>query len=104
MGEHHTWKLTLSIWVPPQSFIMITQCVIFTTFKCLKGPGGHTRSQLQASTQSFISQGKRALALPCAPGEVTPCQIKNHVQRKFATPILYAIDIFKNYDFFSLNT
>jgi hypothetical protein len=34
------------------------------------------------------------------PGEVTPCQIKNHVQRKFATPILYAIDIFKNYDFF----
>jgi hypothetical protein len=37
-------------------------------------------------------------------GEVTPCQIKNHVQRKFATPILYAIDIFKNYDFFSLHT
>ena len=37
-------------------------------------------------------------------GEVTPCQIKNHVQRKFATPILYAIDIFKNYDFFSLYT
>ena len=38
------------------------------------------------------------------PGEVTPCQIKNHVQRKFATPILYAIDIFTNYDFFSLHT
>jgi hypothetical protein len=38
------------------------------------------------------------------PGEVTPCQIKNHVQRKFATPILYAIDIFKIYDFFSLHT
>jgi hypothetical protein len=38
------------------------------------------------------------------PGEVTPCQIKNHVQRKFVTPILYAIDIFKNYDFFSLHT
>ena len=37
-------------------------------------------------------------------GEVTPCQIKNHVQRKFATPILYAIDIFKSYDFFSLYT
>jgi len=34
-------------------------------------------------------------------GKVTPCQIKNHVQRKFATPILYAIDIFLNYDFFS---
>ena len=34
------------------------------------------------------------------PGEVTPCQIKNHVQRKFATPILYAIDIFLNYDIF----
>jgi hypothetical protein len=34
------------------------------------------------------------------PGEVTPCQIKNHVQRNFATPILYAIDIFKNYKFF----
>jgi hypothetical protein len=32
------------------------------------------------------------------PGEGTPCQIKNHVQRKFATPILYAIDIF---NFFS---
>jgi hypothetical protein len=39
-----------------------------------------------------------------AHGEVTPCQIKNHVQRKFATPILYAIDILKNYDFFSLHT
>jgi hypothetical protein len=37
---------------------------------------------------------------PQSHGEVTPCQIKNHVQRKFATPILYAIDIFKIYDFF----
>ena len=35
-------------------------------------------------------------------GDVTTCQIKNHVQRKFATPILYAIDIFKNYDFFTI--
>jgi hypothetical protein len=34
------------------------------------------------------------------PGEVTPCQIKNHVQRKFATPISNAIDIFLNYDIF----
>ena len=33
-------------------------------------------------------------------GEVTPCQIKNYVQRKFATPILYAIDFFLNYEFF----
>ena len=30
----------------------------------------------------------------CTHGEVTPCQIKTHVQRKFAIPILYAIDIF----------
>ena len=37
-------------------------------------------------------------------GEVTPCHIKNNVQRKFATPILYAIDISKNYDFFSIYT
>jgi hypothetical protein len=28
--------------------------------------------------------------MPQYHGEVTPCQIKNHVQRKFATPILYA--------------
>jgi hypothetical protein len=40
------------------------------------------------------------LDLVIIPGEGTPCQIENHVQRKFATPILYAIDIFKNYDFF----
>jgi hypothetical protein len=41
-----------------------------------------------------------SLSMDLDHGEVTPCQIKNHVQRKFATPILYAIDIFKNYDFF----
>jgi len=34
------------------------------------------------------------LDLVIIPGEGTPCQIENHVQRKFATPILYAIDIF----------
>jgi hypothetical protein len=32
------------------------------------------------------------------------CQVENHVRTKFATPILYAIDIFLNYDIFSLCT
>ena len=36
----------------------------------------------------------------CLPGRAPHCQVENHVQRKFATPILYAIDIFKFYDFF----
>ena len=34
------------------------------------------------------------------PGEGTPLSSSNHVQRKFVTPILYAIDNFKNYDIF----
>ena len=37
-------------------------------------------------------------------GEITPCQVEHHVRTKFATPILYAIDNFKNYDFFSTYT
>ena len=32
-------------------------------------------------------------------GEITPCQVEHHVWTKFATPILYAIDNFKKYDF-----
>ena len=37
-------------------------------------------------------------------GRSLHCQVENHVQTKFATPILYAIDNFKNYDFFSIYT
>ena len=37
-------------------------------------------------------------------GEITPCQVEHHVRTKLATPILYAIDNFKNYDFFSTYT
>ena len=42
--------------------------------------------------------------LGITPGRALHCQTKNHVQRKFATPILYAIDNSKNYDFFSIYT
>ena len=48
---------------------------------------------IRGYAMSFQSEG---------PGVVTPCQIKNHMQWKFATPILYAIDIIKIYDFFSI--
>jgi hypothetical protein len=34
-------------------------------------------------------------------GRSLHCQAVNHVQTKFATPILYAIDHFKNYDSYS---
>ena len=37
-------------------------------------------------------------------GEITPCQVEHHVRTNFATPILYAIDNLKNYDFFSTYT
>ena len=30
----------------------------------------------------------------------TPCQVEHHVWTKFTTPILHAIDNFKNYDVF----
>ena len=33
-------------------------------------------------------------------GRSLHCQVENHVRTKFATPILYAIDNFKNYDIF----
>ena len=37
-------------------------------------------------------------------GRSLHCQVENHVRTKFATPILYAMDIFKNYDIFSTYT
>ena len=37
-------------------------------------------------------------------GRSLHCQVKNHMQTKVATPILYAIDNFKNYDKFSIYT
>ena len=41
----------------------------------------------------------------CTPGGgFTPCQVEHHVQTKFATPILHAIDSFKDYDIFSTYT
>jgi hypothetical protein len=53
---------------------------------------------------SEFFEGLNGVLLGFGPREGTPCQIKNHVQWKFATPILYAIYIFLNYDFFSLHT
>ena len=37
-------------------------------------------------------------------GRSLHCQVENHVQTKFATPILYAIDKILNYDIFSTYT
>ena len=37
-------------------------------------------------------------------GRSLHCQVENHVQTKFATPILYAINNFKNYHNFSTYT
>ena len=37
-------------------------------------------------------------------GEITPCQVEHHVRTKFANPILYVIDNFKIYDYFSTYT
>ena len=37
-------------------------------------------------------------------GRSLHCQVENHMRTKFATPILYAIDNFKNYDIFSTYT
>ena len=37
-------------------------------------------------------------------GRSLHCQVENHMQTKVATPILYAIDNFKNYDKFSIYT
>ena len=39
--------------------------------------------------------------VPIAQGEHTPLTFCNHVQTKLATPILYAIDNFKNVVFFT---
>ena len=37
-------------------------------------------------------------------GRSLHCQVENHMRTKFATPILYAIDNFKNYDIFPTYT
>ena len=37
-------------------------------------------------------------------GRSLHCQVEHHVRTKFATPILYAIDNFKNYEIFSTYT
>ena len=37
-------------------------------------------------------------------GRSLHCQVENHVRTKFATPIFYAIDNYKNYDIFSTYT
>ena len=37
-------------------------------------------------------------------GRSLHCQVENHVRTKFATPILYAMDNFRNYDIFSTYT
>ena len=74
--------------VPPRSFTQVSQSMQHSQHQSTTN-----RPQFSHTTRSLLTHG-----------EVTPCQIKNHVQRKFATPILYAIDIFKNHDFFSLHT
>ena len=38
--------------------------------------------------------------LQVATGRSLHCQVENHVRTKFATFILYAIDIFEIYDYF----
>ena len=36
-------------------------------------------------------------------GELTPCTLGNYVRAKFATPILYVINNFKNYNIFTID-
>ena len=54
----------------------------------------------------FITANAAKFAILCSrPTERSlHCQVENHVRIKFATPILYAIDNFKNYDIFSIYT
>ena len=48
---------------------------------------------------------RNAISIYCiSTGRSLYCQVENHVRTKFATPILYAIDNFKIYEFFSTYT